>query len=62
MIIGFDIGNTNIVGAVYNKTGDILCKFRIATEKKFTEHNYFSTIKPILDINNIDFSLTLKRM
>ena len=57
MIIGFDIGNTNIVGAVYNKTGDILCKFRIATEKKFTEHNYFSTIKPILDINNIDFSL-----
>ena len=42
MIIGIDIGNTHIVTGVYDGEGKLISTFRIATNDKMTEDEYFS--------------------
>lgn len=58
MILTFDIGNTHIVTAIYNKNGQLLTTFRIATENNITEDQLFSYIKNISDFNKIDLTDT----
>lgn len=41
MIIGLDIGNTHIVTGIYESTGKLLLTFRIATNDKMTEDEFF---------------------
>ena len=42
MIIGIDIGNTHIVTGIYDDEGKLISTFRIATNDKMTEDEYFS--------------------
>lgn len=52
MIIGFDIGNTHIVTGIY-EDGQLLSTFRIATNDKMTEDEYFSYFRNITLFKNI---------
>ena len=55
MIIVFDIGNTNIVAAIFN--GDeILHQWRINTDTKKTADEYLVILKSLLDSENISFN------
>jgi len=53
MIIGIDIGNTHIVTGVYDGEGKLISTFRIATNDKMTEDEYFSYFNNITKYNNI---------
>ncbi len=53
MVIGFDIGNTHIVTGIYDGTGKLLFTFRIATNDKMTEDEYFSYFRNITEFKNI---------
>jgi len=53
MIIGIDIGNTHIVTGVYDSNGNLISTFRIATNDKMTEDEYFSYFNNITKYNNI---------
>lgn len=53
MVIGFDIGNTHIVTGIYNEAGKLISTFRIATNDKMTEDEYFSYFRNITEFNNI---------
>lgn len=53
MIIGLDIGNTHIVTGIYESTGKLLLTFRIATNDKMTEDEFFSYFNNITKFNNI---------
>ncbi|MDO4690309.1 MAG: type III pantothenate kinase [Fusobacterium sp.] len=53
MVIGFDIGNTHIVTGIYNEAGKLISTFRIATNDKMTEDEYFSYFRNITEYNNI---------
>lgn len=52
MIIGIDIGNTHIVTGIYD-SGKLLSTFRIATNDKITEDEFFSYFRNITRYNNI---------
>lgn len=52
MIIGLDIGNTHIVTGIYDE-GKLLFTFRIATNDKMTEDEYFSYFRNITSFKNI---------
>jgi type III pantothenate kinase len=54
MIIGFDIGNTHIVTGIYNSDGSLLLNFRVASDTKLTEDQFFSYLKNICDFNKVD--------
>lgn len=56
MIIGFDIGNTHIVTGIYDKEGNLLLSFRVASESNLTEDQFFAYLKSISDFNKIDIS------
>ena len=53
MIIGIDIGNTHIVTGVYDDKGELISTFRLATNDKMTEDEYFSYFNNITKFNNI---------
>jgi len=53
MIIGIDIGNTHIVTGIYDGNGELISTFRIATNDKMTEDEYFSYFNNITKYNNV---------
>ena len=53
MIIDIDIGNTHIVTGVYDSEEKLISTFRIATNDKMTEDEYFSYFNNITKYNNI---------
>ena len=53
MIIGIDIGNTHIVTGIYDNRGELISTFRLATNDKMTEDEYFSYFNNITKFNNI---------
>jgi len=53
MILGIDIGNTQIVTGIFNKNGNILLNFRVSSDQYLTEDQYFSYLKNISDFNGI---------
>lgn len=56
MIIGLDIGNTHTVTGLYNDDGEIILTFRISTNEKMTEDEYFSYFRNITTFNNIEIN------
>ena len=56
MILIFDIGNTNIKIATFDKNDNLLAKWRISTDLKRTGDEYFSLLRPLFRDANIDFS------
>lgn len=54
MILGFDIGNTNICPIFYSDNGEIIKTFRISTKLELTEDMLFSIIKNLADNSNIN--------
>lgn len=52
MIIGIDIGNTHIVTGIY-ENNKLILTFRIATNDKMTEDEFFSYFNNITKFNNI---------
>lgn len=53
MIIGFDIGNTHVVTGIFDKSGELLLTFRIATNDKMTEDEYFSYFRNITEFKGL---------
>lgn len=53
MILCIDIGNTQIVTGVFSNSGKILYKYRIASNDKLTEDEYFVHLKTLGDFHNI---------
>lgn len=53
MLITCDIGNTHIVTGVFDNAGNILLTFRIATNERMTEDEFFSYFRNISKFNNI---------
>lgn len=54
MVITIDVGNTHIVTGIFNDTGKILLTFRISTNEKLTEDEYFSYFRNISRFNGIE--------
>lgn len=54
MLLAVDIGNTHIVTGLLDNKGDILLSFRISSNEKLTEDEYFSYLKNISDFNEIE--------
>lgn len=54
MIIGIDIGNTHIVTGIYDDAGELISTFRLATNDKMTEDEYFSYFNNITKFNKIE--------
>lgn len=54
MVIGFDIGNTHIVTGIYDNDGKLLLDFRVASDTKLTEDQFFSYLKNICDFNKVN--------
>lgn len=55
MVLGFDIGNTNIKVVLYEKT-EIKNVWRLSTDLKRTGDEYFSILRPLFRDAQIDFS------
>ena len=53
MLITLDIGNTHIVTGLFDEKGNTLLTFRIATNDKMTEDEYFSYFRNITKFNEI---------
>lgn len=53
MLITCDIGNTHIVTGIFDSEGNVLLTFRIATNEKMTEDEFFSYFRNISKFNNI---------
>ncbi|MGM0509255.1 MAG: type III pantothenate kinase [Fusobacteriota bacterium] len=53
MILGIDIGNTQIVTGIFSDSGELVLNFRVSSDKNLTEDQYFSYLKNIADFNNI---------
>lgn len=56
MLLGLDIGNTHIVTGLFDKKGNLILKFRIASNDNLTEDEFFSYLKNISDFNKVDIS------
>lgn len=54
MLITIDIGNTHIVTGIFSETGEILLTFRVSTNEKLTEDEYFSYFRNISKFNGIE--------
>ncbi|MGL4253601.1 MAG: type III pantothenate kinase [Fusobacteriaceae bacterium] len=54
MLLAIDVGNTHVVTGIMNKKGDVLLSFRVASNEKMTEDEYFSYLRNIAEFNNID--------
>jgi len=53
MILGVDIGNTHVVTGLFDMQGNLILKFRVASNIKLTEDEYFSYLKTITDFNKV---------
>lgn len=62
MIIGVDIGNTHTVTGIYDESGELLLTFRIATNDKMTEDEYFAYFRNITKFNNIGYKKCVKNI
>ncbi len=47
MLLAIDIGNTHIVTGLLDNTGNVLLTFRVASNDKLTEDEYFSYLRNI---------------
>lgn len=56
MIITVDIGNTHIVTGILDNSGNILLTFRVSTNDKLTEDEYFSYFRNISKFNGIEIA------
>ena len=54
MLITIDIGNTHIVTGLFSEKGDLLLTFRVSTNDKLTEDEYFSYFRNISKFNGIE--------
>lgn len=54
MLLAVDIGNTHIVTGLLNEKGEVLLSFRVSSNEKLTEDEFFSYLKNISDFNNIE--------
>lgn len=54
MLLVLDIGNTHIVTGLLDNKGEVLLSFRVSSNEKLTEDEYFSYLKNISDFNSID--------
>lgn len=54
MLITIDIGNTHIVTGIFDEKGNILLTFRVSTNDKLTEDEYFSYFRNISKFNGIE--------
>lgn len=54
MLLAIDIGNTHIVTGLLDDTGNVLLTFRVASNDKLTEDEYFSYLRNISKFNKID--------
>lgn len=54
MLLAVDIGNTHITTGLFDSTGKVLLSFRIASNEKITEDEFFSYLKNISDFNEIE--------
>ena len=54
MLLAIDIGNTHIVTGLLDNTGNVLLTFRVASNDKLTEDEYFSYLRNISKFNKID--------
>ncbi|WP_176891663.1 type III pantothenate kinase [Fusobacterium varium] len=54
MLLAIDIGNTHIVTGLLDDTGNVLLTFRIASNDKLTEDEYFSYLRNISKFNKVD--------
>lgn len=54
MLLAVDIGNTHIVTGLLDSDGKVLLSFRVSSNEKLTEDQYFSYLKNISDFNNIE--------
>ncbi|MGL5655434.1 MAG: type III pantothenate kinase, partial [Fusobacteriaceae bacterium] len=53
MILAIDVGNTHIVTGLLNSSGEVLLTFRVASNEKMTEDEYFSYLRNISEFNEI---------
>lgn len=53
MILGFDIGNTHIVTGLFSQTGEIKLRFRVSSDEKLTEDEFFTYLKTISDFKGV---------
>lgn len=54
MLLAIDIGNTHIVTGILDNNGEVLLTFRVASNDKLTEDEYFSYLRNISEFNKID--------
>ncbi|MGL6065327.1 MAG: type III pantothenate kinase [Fusobacteriaceae bacterium] len=54
MILAIDVGNTHVVTGILNDCGEVLLSFRVASNEKMTEDEYFSYLRNISKFNLID--------
>lgn len=54
MLISIDIGNTHIVTGLLDEEGKILLTFRVSSNEKLTEDEYFSYFRNISRFNGIE--------
>ncbi|MGL6121387.1 MAG: type III pantothenate kinase [Fusobacteriaceae bacterium] len=54
MILAIDVGNTHVVTGILGNDGEVLLTFRVASNEKMTEDEYFSYLRNITKFNNID--------
>lgn len=54
MLLAIDIGNTHIVTGILDENGEVLLSFRVSSNEKLTEDEYFSYLKNISDFNSVD--------
>jgi type III pantothenate kinase len=52
LVLVFDIGNSNITAGVFDG-GKLLFNFRLRTNINYTEDQYFTQVKQLLEINNV---------
>lgn len=54
MILAIDVGNTHIVTGVLNENGKVIMNFRVASNEKMTEDEYFAYLRNITEFNKIN--------
>lgn len=54
MLLAIDIGNTHIVTGILDNNGEVLLTFRVASNDKLTEDEYFSYLRNISEFNKIN--------
>lgn len=54
MLLAFDIGNTHIVTGILDETGNILLTFRVSSNEKLTEDEFFAYLKTISEFNGVE--------